>query len=88
MANENKITSSQPVADKKSIQRGYNKNYSVTDEYRNSLPDCQNAASNEIQGANVPILQVGISNFRLPLSKLELSCKFQFLENLGCKIGD
>ncbi len=70
MDNENKITSSQTAADEKSIQRGYNKNYTVTDEYRNSLPDCQNAASDEIQGANVPILQVGISNFRLPLNFL------------------
>jgi len=33
-----------------------------------SLPDMQNRDASEILGANVPILQVGISNFRLPLS--------------------
>lgn len=70
MDKENKMTSSQQVTDEKSMKRGYNKNYTVTDEYRDSLPDCQNAASVEIQGANVPILQVGISNFRLPLKFL------------------
>ena len=31
------------------------------------LPDMQNRGAAEILGANVPILQVGISNFRLPL---------------------
>jgi GTP cyclohydrolase IB len=31
------------------------------------LPDMQNRGASEILGANVPILQVGISNFRLPL---------------------
>ncbi len=40
------------------------------EEYRQSLPDVQNAPSSEIRGANVPILQTGISNFRLPLSIL------------------
>ena len=39
----------------------------VTTEYRKSLPDPQNSDASEILGANVPILQVGISNFRLPL---------------------
>lgn len=32
-----------------------------------SLPDMQNRGVADILGANVPILQVGISNFRLPL---------------------
>jgi GTP cyclohydrolase I len=32
-----------------------------------SLPDTQNQGASTILGANVPILQVGISNFRLPL---------------------
>ena len=32
-----------------------------------SLPDMQNRGAAEILGANVPILQVGISNFRLPV---------------------
>jgi len=39
----------------------------VNAEYRQSLPDTQNRDASEILGANVPIMQVGISNFRLPL---------------------
>jgi GTP cyclohydrolase IB len=39
----------------------------VTADHRQTLPDTQNRDASEILGANVPILQVGISNFRLPL---------------------
>ncbi|MGA1205313.1 MAG: GTP cyclohydrolase FolE2 [Opitutales bacterium] len=39
----------------------------VTTKYQHSLPDTQNRDASEILGANVPIMQVGISNFRLPL---------------------
>lgn len=39
----------------------------VSTEYRHSLPDTQNSDASEILGANVPIMQVGISNFRIPL---------------------
>jgi GTP cyclohydrolase I len=39
----------------------------VTTEHRSSLPDPQNQDASEILGANVPILQVGISNFHIPL---------------------
>jgi GTP cyclohydrolase I len=38
----------------------------VTPEYRESLPDMMGPAG-RIQGADVPIQQVGVSNFRLPL---------------------
>ncbi len=38
-----------------------------TDPASVALPDTQNRGASEILGANVPILQVGISNFRLPL---------------------
>lgn len=48
----------------------YDPNFEVTDAYRESLPDMQNADSANIHGANVPIMQVGISNFRLPLTYL------------------
>ncbi|WP_309396049.1 GTP cyclohydrolase FolE2 [Cerasicoccus maritimus] len=48
----------------------YDQNFKVTSEYRESLPDMQNADSANIHGANVPIMQVGINNFRLPLSFL------------------
>ncbi|MBN1404772.1 MAG: GTP cyclohydrolase I FolE2 [Opitutales bacterium] len=47
--------------------RVYDRNFKVTQEYKNTLPDMQNSGSSTIQGANVPIIQVGISNFRLPL---------------------
>lgn len=36
-------------------------------EHHHHLPDTQNRDGTEILGANVPIAQVGISNFRLPL---------------------
>lgn len=36
-------------------------------ETHHPLPDTQNSEASEILGANVPINQVGISNFRLPL---------------------
>jgi GTP cyclohydrolase I len=39
----------------------------VNAEYRQTLPDTQNRDATEILGANVPIMQVGISNFRIPL---------------------
>jgi GTP cyclohydrolase I len=49
------------------LKREYDPNFRVTQEYRDSLPDIQNSGSSDMQGANVPILQVGISGFRLPL---------------------
>lgn len=48
--------------------RTYDPNFQVTPEYRDSLPDVQNSGCAELDGARVPILQVGISGFRLPLS--------------------
>ena len=42
----------------------------MTEKYKESLPDVQNAPSLEIEGANVPLLEVGISNFRIPLKFL------------------
>lgn len=49
-----------------SMKQVYDKRFQVTKGYRDSLPD-MNDAADAIQGANVPIQQVGISNFRLPL---------------------
>jgi GTP cyclohydrolase I len=48
-------------------EKSYDKDFVLTDAYRASLPDMQNADARAIYGANVPILKVGISNFRLPL---------------------
>lgn len=49
------------------IKREYDSNFKVTDAYRDSLPDMMEAAHEAIQGAHVPIQQVGVSNFKLPL---------------------
>jgi GTP cyclohydrolase I len=49
------------------IARGYDGKFRVTDTYRDSLPDMMEAAHDAIQGAHVPIQQVGVSNFKLPL---------------------
>lgn len=49
------------------LKRYYDPTFVVTDNYRQSLPDLQNGPSSLIEGANVPIQQVGISNFKLPL---------------------
>lgn len=49
------------------IKRGYDAQFRVTPAYRASLPDMMEAAHDAIQGAHVPIQQVGVSNFKLPL---------------------
>ncbi|MBP6865347.1 MAG: GTP cyclohydrolase I FolE2 [Candidatus Didemnitutus sp.] len=49
------------------MKRGYDKKFRSTAAYRASLPDMMEAAHDAIQGANVPIQQVGIHNFKLPL---------------------
>ncbi len=49
------------------LKRFYDPTFTVSDEYKNTLPDLQNGPASLIEGANVPIQQVGISNFRLPL---------------------
>lgn len=49
------------------IKRGYDAKFKVTDAYRETLPDMMEAAHDAIQGAHVPIQQVGVHNFRLPL---------------------
>lgn len=58
----------------------YDKNFALTDAYRAGLPDMQNADALEIYGANVPILKVGISNFRLPLRYITASSDTHTLE--------
>jgi GTP cyclohydrolase IB len=49
------------------IARSYDKAFRVSTRYRASLPDMMEAAHDAIQGAHVPIQQVGVHNFRLPL---------------------
>lgn len=49
------------------LKRFYDPTFAITDQYKESLPDLQNGPASLIEGANVPIQQVGISNFKLPL---------------------
>ncbi len=49
------------------LKRFYDPTFTVSDAYKDSLPDLQNGPASLIEGANVPIQQVGISNFKLPL---------------------
>src|ERR1017187_3007677 len=49
------------------VARSYDSLFRPSARYRASLPDMMAAAHNAIQGAHVPIQQVGVSNFRLPL---------------------
>ncbi len=48
------------------LTRDYDAKFRVTPAYRASLPDMMEA-EDAIQGSAVPIQQVGVSNFRLPL---------------------
>ena len=50
-----------------SIAHVYDAKFRATPAYRATLPDMMEAAHDAIQGANVPIQQVGIHNFKLPL---------------------
>ena len=62
------------------LSKEYDRDFVLTDEYRAELPDMQNADSQQIYGANVPILKVGISNFRLPLRFITPTSDTQTLE--------
>ena len=48
------------------IARSYDEGFRPTEEYRASMPDIMDSVES-MQGAAVPIQQVGVSNFRLPL---------------------
>ncbi len=62
------------------LKRFYDPTFTVSEDYRNSLPDLQNGPASLIEGANVPIQQVGISNFRLPLKYKKQSGEVLTLE--------
>ena len=49
------------------LKRTYDPTFVVTSPYKESLPDLQNGPASLIEGSDVPIQQVGISNFKLPL---------------------
>lgn len=48
------------------IDRRYDESFKVSEEYRQSMPDIMDSIES-MQGAPVPIQQVGVSNFKLPL---------------------
>ncbi len=62
------------------LKRFYDPTFTLTDQYKESLPDLQNGPSSLIEGANVPIQQVGISNFRIPLRYATPSGDLKVLE--------
>ncbi|MBK97854.1 MAG: GTP cyclohydrolase I FolE2 [Balneola sp.] len=62
------------------LKRFYDPTFTVTPEYKESLPDLQNGPASLIHGANIPIQQVGISNFKLPLHVKQRDGKTQLLE--------
>jgi GTP cyclohydrolase I len=49
------------------IKHEYDAEFRSTEAYRESLPNMMEAAHDAIQGAHVPIQQVGVHNFKLPL---------------------
>lgn len=49
------------------INRAFDHTFALSSDYYDSLPDMMHAEG-AIQGANVPIHQVGVSNFKLPLA--------------------
>jgi GTP cyclohydrolase I len=62
------------------IDRQFDSSFKMSDEYRRELPD-MSLVEDGVQGSNVAIQQVGVSNFRLPLqflrknrSTIDLEC--------------
>ena len=49
------------------IERAYDHRFRASARYRETMPDIMDVAHDVIQGAHVPIQQVGVSNFKLPL---------------------
>jgi GTP cyclohydrolase IB len=62
------------------VKRGYDRKFKSTAAYRASLPDMMEVAHEAIQGAHVPIQQVGIHNFKLPLKYRTKAGKILTLE--------
>jgi len=62
------------------IKRRYDKKFRPDATYRATLPDMMEVAHETIQGAHVPIQQVGIHNFKLPLKYRTKAGKILTLE--------
>lgn len=81
MKKDNSLSSTNSLAAVPSAPvKFYDADFVLTDEYRAALPDMQNASAQQILGANVPILKVGISNFRIPLRYITPTSDTQTLE--------
>jgi GTP cyclohydrolase I len=65
---------------KAKMKRSYDRAFRSTAAHLASLPDMMQAAHDSIQGAHVPIQQVGIHNFRLPLKYRTKAGKILTLE--------
>ena len=80
--NENSHEPAQTAAEKPHApSRFYDKDFALTDAYPcGASYGMQNADTLEIFGANVPILGVGISNFRLPLRYITAASDTHTLE--------
>ncbi len=62
------------------IKRGYDRKFRASAAYRATMPDMMEVAHEAIQGAHVPIQQVGIHNFKLPLKYRTKAGKILTLE--------
>lgn len=62
------------------VQR-YEQGFKAESDYISTLPDVQNADKNSISGANVPIMQVGMHNFKMPLKFLTKDCEVREAES-------
>ena len=58
----------------------YDENFRADSAYKMTMPDVQNADKNSIKGANVPIMQVGMHNFKLPLKFMRGDCQICTLQ--------
>ncbi len=65
------------------VARSYDASFKPSEAYRASMPDIMDAVDSE-QGAAVPIQQVGVSNFRLPLTFRAAGGKLLNLEAQIC----
>ena len=66
MSSTRKVESQKNLQEWSPVAR-YENDFKVSGAYRAELPDIQNADKSSILGANVPIMQVGMHNFKLPL---------------------
>jgi len=62
------------------IKRGYDRKFKPTAAYRATLPDMMEVANETVRGVHVPIQQVGIHNFKLPLKYRTKAGKILTLE--------